>query len=167
MYRKLDDFLGDWQRESNNTVRLLQTLTDTSLSQPVGDGLRTLGRIAWHITTTIPEMMNQTGLRITKVEKDDPVPPSADLIRKAYDMVSKELLTKVKAEWNDELLLREDTMYGMQWKRGTTLFVLLNHQSHHRGQMTVLMRQAGLPVLGLVGPSREEWAGMNMTPPVV
>jgi uncharacterized damage-inducible protein DinB len=28
--------------------------------------------------------------------------------------------------------------------------------------MTVLMRQAGLPVPGVVGPSKEEWAAMGM-----
>jgi uncharacterized damage-inducible protein DinB len=30
--------------------------------------------------------------------------------------------------------------------------------------MTVLMRQAGLPVPGLYGPSKEEWAAMGMSP---
>jgi uncharacterized damage-inducible protein DinB len=32
------------------------------------------------------------------------------------------------------------------------------HQAHHRGQMTVLMRQAGLTVPGVYGPAREERA---------
>ncbi|MHB8840055.1 MAG: DinB family protein, partial [Gemmatimonadaceae bacterium] len=40
--------------------------------------------------------------------------------------------------------------------RGFVLTVLMNHQWHHRGQMTVLMRQAGLSVPGVCGPSREE-----------
>ena len=53
-------------------------------------------------------------------------------------------------------------MYGMSWKRGTTLSILVNHQAHHRGQMTVLMRQAGLMVPGVYGPAKEEWASMGM-----
>jgi uncharacterized damage-inducible protein DinB len=58
-------------------------------------------------------------------------------------------------------------MYGEKWKRGTTLGVLAMHQAHHRGQATVLMRQAGLKVPGVYGPAREEWSAMGMTPPEV
>ena len=49
-------------------------------------------------------------------------------------------------------------MYGQRWTRGFTLHALLEHQIHHRGQMTVLMRQAGLRVPGIYGPAREDWA---------
>jgi uncharacterized damage-inducible protein DinB len=55
-------------------------------------------------------------------------------------------------------------MYGEQWTRGFVLQALVAHQTHHRGQMTVLMRQAGLPVPGMYGPSKEEWAAMGMPP---
>jgi uncharacterized damage-inducible protein DinB len=58
-------------------------------------------------------------------------------------------------------------MYGEKWKRGVTLTVLVTHQAHHRGQMTVLMRQAGLRVTGVYGPAREEWAGMGMSAPEI
>ena len=47
------------------------------------------------------------------------------------------------------------------------MFTKLSHQTHHRGQMTVLMRQAGLTVPGVYGPAREEWAAMGMEPPTV
>ena len=50
------------------------------------------------------------------------------------------------------------------WKRGGVLASLVNHQIHHRGQMTVLMRQAGLAVPGIYGPAREEWAKMGLPP---
>jgi uncharacterized damage-inducible protein DinB len=53
-------------------------------------------------------------------------------------------------------------MYGMTWTKGTVLVSLITHQAHHRGQMTVLMRQAGLKVPGVYGPAREEWAAMGM-----
>jgi uncharacterized damage-inducible protein DinB len=38
------------------------------------------------------------------------------------------------------------------------------HQCHHRGQMTVLMRQAGQKVPGIYGPAKEEWSSMGMEP---
>jgi uncharacterized damage-inducible protein DinB len=40
----------------------------------------------------------------------------------------------------------------------------MSHEIHHRGQMTVLMRQAGLKVPGVYGPSREEWTAYGMPP---
>jgi len=54
-------------------------------------------------------------------------------------------------------------MYGMTWKRGNTLNALIYHQAHHRGQVTVLMRQAGVPIVGVYGPAKEEWEAMGMT----
>jgi uncharacterized damage-inducible protein DinB len=55
-------------------------------------------------------------------------------------------------------------MYAERWRKGQVLSVLIRHQCHHRGQMTVLMRQAGLRVPGVSGPSREEWATWGMQP---
>jgi uncharacterized damage-inducible protein DinB len=40
----------------------------------------------------------------------------------------------------------------------------MKHEIHHRAQMTVLMRQAGLKVPGLYGPAKEEWSQYNMPP---
>ena len=60
------------------------------------------------------------------------------------------------------MLTEQIPMYGEQWPRGTTLLALILHQTHHRAQMTVLMRQAGLAVPGLYGPAREEWAAMGL-----
>jgi len=58
-------------------------------------------------------------------------------------------------------------MYGYNWKRGYSLFILIIHQTHHLGQMSVLMRQAGLKVPGIYGPSKEEWAQFGMQEPEV
>ncbi|MCK6259572.1 DinB family protein [Fictibacillus sp. KIGAM418] len=52
-------------------------------------------------------------------------------------------------------------MYGEKWENGLTLYILNCHQIHHRGQMTVLMRLAGLKVPGVYGPSIEEMEARN------
>ena len=41
------------------------------------------------------------------------------------------------------------------------------HQCHHRGQMSVLMRQAGIRVPGIYGPAREEWSMLGAPIPEV
>ena len=48
-----------------------------------------------------------------------------------------------------------------------TLQGLIHHEIHHRAEMIVLMRLAGLPVPGLYGPTREEWTQYGMEPPAV
>ncbi|MDB5020937.1 MAG: DinB family protein, partial [Pedobacter sp.] len=53
-------------------------------------------------------------------------------------------------------------MYGENWEKGKVLRVLIAHQTHHRGQMTVIMRILGLSVVGFYGPAKEEWAEIGM-----
>lgn len=97
---------------------------------------------------------------------DEHTPPArAKEIFDAYNTVAEELLNAVRSQWNDASLLLTDDMYGEQWKRGDTLSSLVFHQVHHRAQITVLMRQAGLRVPGIYGPSRDEWAAMGMKAP--
>jgi uncharacterized damage-inducible protein DinB len=52
----------------------------------------------------------------------------------------------------------------VSWTKAFVLVSLLQHSCHHRGQMTVLMRQAGLKVPGVYGPAKEEWAIYGMDP---
>ena len=167
MFRRLADFSKTWEYESEATLKLLRVLTDTSLAQAVGPQHRTLGRLAWHVTQTIGEMMRQTGLDVQAPGDDAPVPAHAAEIAAAYEKAAASLDEEIRLDWSDKSLESEDDMYGQRWKRGETLQALIAHQAHHRGQMTVLMRPAGLAVPGVYGPSREEWAGMGMEPPAI
>jgi uncharacterized damage-inducible protein DinB len=168
MIHTISEFEKYWKHESEATRKLLEQLTDKSLSQAVAPQDRTLGRIAWHLATTISEMMGRTGLCIAGSKQDDPVPPTAAAIVLGYNLASQSLTDQVKTQWTDATLEIEDDMYGEHWKRGATLAALILHQAHHRGQMTVLMRQAGLKVPGVAyGPAREEWANFGMAAPEV
>ena len=77
MYRRIDDFLQDYENLTKGTLQIIGELTDDVLYQPVADGHRTLGQIAWHIATTVPEMMSRTGLAISSINQDSPPPKSA------------------------------------------------------------------------------------------
>jgi uncharacterized damage-inducible protein DinB len=165
MIRKVDDFLKGYEFESGGTQKLLDALTDESIRQRVADGHRTLGNIAWHIATTIPEMMGRTGLEVAGPSHTTPTPGSAIEIADAYRQTAASLLAQVKSKWDDAALEIEDDMYGERWKRGVSLSGLMMHECHHRGQLTVLMRQAGLRVPGIYGPAQEDWAQMGMPAP--
>ena len=162
MFRTIEDFLHTWIDETEATLKIFGALTDASLEQRVGSQGRTLGRIGWHIVQTLPEMGGRMGLNITGPQEEEAVPISAEQILAAFRGSAESLAAEIRDHWGDGDLEVEDDMYGEAWPRGRTLAILVAHQVHHRGQMTVLMRQAGLPVPGVYGPSREEWAGYGM-----
>lgn len=167
MFRKISDFESVWKNESQATLKIFNALTQESLAQAVDEGHRTLGRLAWHIVQTIPEMMGRTGLKIEGISENEPVPGNLQDMISGYEKVSSALLKQAQNKWSDDDLLKEDDMYGEMWKKGFSLFVLITHEIHHRAQMTVLMRQAGLKVPGVYGPSKEEWANYGAPPPEV
>ncbi|NWF88713.1 MAG: DinB family protein [Ignavibacteriaceae bacterium] len=162
MYYKLSDFISDWTYESESTIKVFSNLTDESLSKKVHEKVRTAGKLAWHITTSISEMMNRTGLKIESVKEDSPIPAKVSELVDAYKSVSQALITQVKANWDDAVLMKEDDMYGEMWAKGKTLGILITHQTHHRAQLTVVMRLLELKVPGIYGPSSEEWAAYGM-----
>jgi uncharacterized damage-inducible protein DinB len=167
VFRTIADFKRTWQSESESTLKLLRALSDASLAQPVAPEGRTLGRLAWHLTLTLGEMMSRTGLALDGPREDAPVPLKASAIAEAYACAAQSLASQIERAWTDETLRVEGDMYGEKWTRGATLWVLVVHQAHHRGQMTVLMRQAGLVVPGICGPAREEWAAFGMPAPEI
>ena len=63
MLTKIEDFIINWQHESGSTQKILDALTDESLAQEVSPEYRSL-RIAWHIVTTLDEMMGRTWPKI-------------------------------------------------------------------------------------------------------
>ena len=167
MYMTIKQFTDDWKNSSDATRKLMGVLTDQSLNQKVAEGHRTLGRVAWHIATSIPAMANKTGLNVKGPKEDASLPNTAFEIMDGYDVAANSLLEQIKKNWTEEDLRVEDEMYGEKWSREFTLRVLREHEIHHRGQMTILMRQAGLKIPGLFGPSKEEWAKFGMEEPKI
>jgi uncharacterized damage-inducible protein DinB len=110
-------------------------------------------------------MMSLTGLPLKHLPEKPPA--KASEILDAYKGASAAFVAALSSKWKDADLAVEDPMYGEKWPRGMTLAGLVHHQVHHRGQMTVLMRQAGLKVPGIYGPAREEWSNMGMKAPEV
>ena len=160
MIRTIHDFLERWKEESEATQRVFDHLTNESLGKAIPGG-RTLGRLANHITETLTEMPHQLGLPI----KEEYVNyETVQELKTHYKKHSDKLIASIISNWDDETLEQETNMYGAAWKNGFSLWVLLVHQSHHRAQMTVLMRFAELKVPGVYGPSKEEWQAWGKVP---
>lgn len=157
MYQSIDEFLTEWENESKGTEKLFNELSDESLTVKVYPEGRTLGFLAWHIVNTLGEMMTHVNLDVKVAEGHEDEPKSKEQILTEYKRQSAELKKSIKEKWSDESLSQDMPIYGEVWKGSSILAILIKHEIHHRAQMTVLMRQAGLKVPGLYGPSKEEW----------
>jgi uncharacterized damage-inducible protein DinB len=162
MYRRIEDFVADHSAQARYTLKLFRTVPDTAAGVAIPGG-RSLGRLAWHLTCSLGEIARNAGIGSVEPHDDQTgdVPPMAT-IADTYERSVAALDEMLESAWTDAMLDQEIQMYGKTWKRGDTLTMMLTHEAHHRGQMTVLMRQAGLAVPGMVGPAREEWAAWNM-----
>lgn len=161
MYHKISDFLIDWQYESQATFSLMKNLKDESLDKKVHENVRSLGFLAWHIIHTMHEMLDRTGLKVDIKGQQDYNGESVDELCQWYEKGAKAVAEAIHVNWVDADLGKEDEMYGEMWKRGMTLAVIIRHQIHHRAEMIVVMRLLGLPIVGIYGPTKEEWAEMG------
>jgi uncharacterized damage-inducible protein DinB len=161
MYLNIGELLTDLQNEFNATLRVLNALTDESLNQKVYSEGRSLGKIAWHITATVPELLSQIGLEFNSEINELEVPSSINIITNTYKDSYNQVFEQIKTKIKDEDLNRVVNLYGENWTIGNAFQMLIRHEIHHRAQITVLMRQAGLKVPGLYGPSKEEWSELG------
>jgi len=161
---QLSDRTADNRAHMPEGAQRILKITDEVLTVKFNNEIRTPGRLAWHIAGAISELGHRMGLAFVEIDQDSPFPSTVKEIVDEYKRASDGLIKEIIEKWTDETLLVEDDMYGEMWKKGKTLGVLLTHQIHHRGQLTVVMRLAGLKVPGVYGPAKEEWANYGMQP---
>ena len=165
MYVTISDFIKEWNREAMLTQNVLDGLTDESLKKQVYPEGRTLGRIAWHLTTNIPDYLTHFGLNIDGVKNAENVPTSAKEIAKTFKEVSSLVAQIIEKQWTDKSIEQIQEAFGRQESNAQILMGLIKHIVHHRGQITVLMRQAGLKPFGVYGPPKEDWIHLGVENP--
>ena len=162
MVRRIDDFIEEWAFESESTSKVIAG-THRSVARTAGLARRAHGRhagVAPCADDSRYALARRAGgdrtcrARATRLGVVTSGPPTIAPSRPRRDAIA--------STWTDASLEEMRDMYGRPWKNGTTLRALISHQAHHRGQLTVLMRQAGLRVPGIYGPAREDWASMGM-----
>jgi uncharacterized damage-inducible protein DinB len=165
MYRSIEDFIKDWTEEAEGTAKIFSSITDNTLKEKVHPDVRSLERLAWHLTQTITEMGHRAGLFTSDELEHIKAPDEVLALTDTYTQYANLLVKAIRSKYTDSALSDQVEMYGEQWEKGKILRVLIAHQTHHRGQMTVIMRILGLPVQGIYGPSKEEWSEFGMVAP--
>jgi len=161
MYRTIEEFVTEWTRESAISLKVERVLTDASLQQKIYPEGRTLGQLAWHMVLMIGMTGSIVGLDVAAPPRGAEQPGSAANIADAYQTAARSMRELASAKLTDAQLPSEVPFFGRSMPIERVLQALVVHQIHHRGQMTVLMRQAGLVPPGVYGPSREEAAAIR------
>jgi uncharacterized damage-inducible protein DinB len=162
MYLKIDDFVNEWNEETDSTLKIFSNITDSEKSVKENVNIRSLERLAWHITQTVTEMPKSCGITEKDPLENMNIPASFSVIIDLYREHSKKLAGAIQNNWTDADLTRKMKIYGQEWEGRKILSILVKHQIHHRAQMTVLMRLLNLKVPGLYGPAKEEWSQYGM-----
>jgi len=161
MYSTIAEFVEDWTRESAISLKVQRVLTDPSLQQKTDPEGRTLGSLAWHMVIMIGLTGSSVGLEVDAPPRGTDAPASAALIADAYEKAARSMSEQASARLKDAQLPSEISYFGRTLPMARVLDSLIRHQIHHRAQMTVLLRQAGLVPPGVYGPSLEESAAMR------
>lgn len=165
MYVTISDFIKEWNKEAILTQKVLDGLTDDSLKQQVYPEGRTLGRILWHFTTSIPNYLNKFGVKMDQVDNAENVPKTAKEIAETFKRVSDQAAEAIEQQWTDDSLKQIQIAFGREETNASILMGLIKHIVHHRGQATILIRQAGLKPFGVYGPPKEDWIPLGMGNP--
>ena len=164
MTRLIDGLLQELEQEAQTTRRVLERVPQGHLTWKPHDKSRTLGQLALHIAT-VPGGVAQLASSRSPAQvpdfADDPSPTNASELIPALD----ESIAKAK----NALGGMDDAALTGTWRLMNgerELFaiprvafirsVMLNHWYHHRGQLTVYLRELGVPIPSIYGPSADE-----------
>lgn len=162
MYNSVESFIKDFEHESKSTIKYFENINDAKLEVVFHENIRTIGWLSWHIVVTVSEMFTEAGLSIAGPDDRNAQPSKmVDMIAQ-FKASSESVVAELKKNWTDAILYDKITMYGETWIKGNVLSNFLLHQTHHRGQLSILMRLSDMKVPGIIGPAKEEWASWGM-----
>lgn len=159
----IDDLLQELEQEAPTTRRVLERVPEDRLDWRPHDKSMTLGELAMHVArlpAAIAELSMQPGFDV-KTQIPRPTATSTAELVAVHDHSVARARTVLES-MDDESLASPWRMVNgdqevMAVPRGAFLrSVLLNHWYHHRGQLTVFLRQSGALVPAVYGPSADE-----------
>jgi uncharacterized damage-inducible protein DinB len=158
----IDGLLQELEQEAQTTRRVLERVPDNKLTWRPHAKARTLGELALHVAT-VPGAVAEfaTEDQVQAPEFTDPSPKNAAELIPALDR-SIATAKKVLGGMDDKTLtatwrmMRDDRELLAVPRVGVLRSIMLNHWYHHRGQLSVYLRELGVPVPSIYGPSADE-----------
>jgi uncharacterized damage-inducible protein DinB len=165
MSKELETFLNTWEEETKKTVAMLQSLPIDKYDFRPDPGGRSLGELAWHLpeaeaymTYGIEQGAFGMGMKPPGIER----PKTIAELAPGFERVHAEAVQRVKkltpADLDREIMFFTGTPVTIRQVLWT---MLLHHEIHHRGQLSLMCRLAGGCAPAPYGPNREEMAKMR------
>ena len=159
----ISDVLQELEHEARTTRRVLERVPEDQLAWRPHDKSMTLGELAMHIAT-LPGAIAEISTRPT-FDVNTAIPrPSASSVAELVATLDQSLARAraLLGGMDDAALMTPWRM--MNGDREITAMpramllrsVMLNHWYHHRGQLTVYLRQTGALVPAIYGASADE-----------
>ena len=159
----IDDLVQELEQEAQTTRRVLERVPEDRLDwRPHGKSM-TLGQLAMHVAT-IPGRIAEVSTRPTfDVNTTIPRPAAASTaellaahdqsVTRARALLADMTDADLASPWR--MVDGEREVMAMP-RRALLRTVLLNHWYHHRGQLSVYLRQTGALVPAIYGASADE-----------
>lgn len=160
--RLVDPILMEIDQEAETTKKLLDIIPDDKLSWRPHPKARSLGELAMHVATLQGGVAEFGQPDIIEMPEFPPDPEAtsraqileafAESLKKAKDIVASTDDAQAMAEWK----LTKDGQTLMALPRiGFWRAILLNHNYHHRGQLSAYLRELDVPLPSIYGPSAD------------
>ena len=159
----IDGMLQEFEQETQTTRRVLERVPDNQLAWRPHEKARTLGELAMHVAM-VPGGVAELVASPSPAQAPqfiDPSPKSASELIPALDQSiakAKKVLggmddATLMATWR--LMQGDRELFAMP-RVAMLRSVMLNHWYHHRGQLTVYLRELDVPIPSIYGPSADE-----------
>jgi len=160
--RIVDSLLMEMDQEAQTTKRLLERIPDEKMGWKPHPKSHSLGQLGLHIAS-LPGGIAAIATQET-VEAPNFVQAEAKSRQEILDTFSQGM-----AGAKDSLNKMDDARLMAMWsltKNGKTVMsiprvallrsILMNHNYHHRGQLSVYLRMLDVPIPSIYGPSADE-----------
>jgi uncharacterized damage-inducible protein DinB len=158
----INSILQELDHEGQTTRRLFERINDSHLEYQPHPKSRALGALALHIAG-VPGLIAELAMqdKIQAPNFADPVPASAQEIVNTHDesiAKAKRILNRVSDDvlMSSWTMMRGDQEIFSQPKIAVLRMIMLNHCYHHRGQLSVYLRELDVPLPSIYGPSADE-----------
>jgi uncharacterized damage-inducible protein DinB len=159
--RLADAILAEIDQEAEITKRLFDIIPEDKLQWRPHPKAKSLGELAMHLATlqgSVAQFVEPDSAEVNPLpDKEASSRPEilqafAESLQKAKEIVGSTDDARAVSEWkltkNGQILMTASRINF--WRS-----ILLNHNYHHRGQLSVYLRQLDVPLPSIYGPSAD------------
>lgn len=162
--QELETLMRVWDAEAAKTIQVLKAIPPDQYDFRPDPKGRSIGELAWHLAEG--DAYNSLGLAEGGF-KPDMRPPglerprTVEALAPGYERVHREAVARVRKLKPADLARKIPFFTGEEMSGAEILWTGIFHNTHHRGQLSLMIRLAKGVSPGIYGPNREEMAAMQ------